>query len=75
MRGQQCKNIFAENSRAAMPYQSAKQSMAAKKRMCWRCQQDKSTVDGHIKLFTGGPMKFICKECLDKKAASAKEAA
>jgi hypothetical protein len=35
--------------------------------LCWKCQKDKSTVGGHIKMFAGGPMKFICKECMDKK--------
>ena len=71
MRGQQAKNIVAENLNAALPHQFSKQAMANRKRMCWKCQQDKSTAGGHIKLFTGGPMKFICKDCMDAKKGAA----
>ena len=70
MRGQRVKSILAENLHAALPHQFAKQVMSKGKRMCWKCQQDKPTVGGHIKTFKGGPMKFICKECMDAKKAS-----
>jgi hypothetical protein len=67
MRGQRFKSIVAENLTAAMPYQFAKKSMSSRKRMCWKCQKEKSTVDGHIKTFKDGPMKFVCKDCIDAK--------
>jgi hypothetical protein len=35
--------------------------------MCWKCQKDKTTTGGHIKTFTGGPMKFVCKECVEAR--------
>lgn len=67
MRGQKVKSILAENLNAVIPHQFTKQAMSKQKRMCWRCQKDKSTVDGHIKMFSGGPMKFVCKDCMDAK--------
>jgi late competence protein required for DNA uptake (superfamily II DNA/RNA helicase) len=67
MRGNGYKSIVAENLKAVMSFAEANQSMSRKKRMCWRCQKDKSTVGGHIKMFVGGPMKFICKECIEAK--------
>ena len=67
MKSQGYKSIVAENLHAALPHQFAKQEMSTKKRMCWRCQKDKSTFGGHIKTFTGGPMKFICKDCIGAK--------
>ena len=68
MRGQRVKSIVAENLHAALPHSFEKQMTAKQKRMCWKCQKDKNTFNGHIKTFKGGPMKFICKECLDLKA-------
>jgi hypothetical protein len=67
MRGNGYKNIAAENVMAMNAYSASNQAMANKKRMCWKCQKDKHTKGGHIKMFAGGPMKFICKECLDGK--------
>jgi len=66
MRGQRFKNIVAENLKAGLPQVFAQQIMSRQKRMCWKCQQEKSTVNGHIKTFKGGPMKFICSDCLKK---------
>jgi len=66
MRGHGFGHVVADNLSAVNPYLSAKRAMGAKKKMCWRCQKDKSTVGGHIKAFTGGPMKFICKECCEE---------
>jgi len=70
MRGQRVKSIVAENLMAVNPGLTSKMAMDAKKKMCWKCQQDKSPIGGHIKTFKGGPMKFICKECMDAKKAS-----
>lgn len=65
-------NILAENQRAVNPFIYSKKEMTIKTKMCWKCQKDKSPSGGHIKTFTGGPMKFICKECMDAKQAMVK---
>jgi hypothetical protein len=67
MKGHGYKSIVAENLHAALPHSFAQQTMSTKKRMCWKCQKDKSATGGHIKTFAGGPMKFICKECIEAK--------
>lgn len=67
MRGQISKHIVAENVIAANPSIANKWAMAVKKKMCWKCQQEKSPVGGYIKTFKGGPMKFICRDCTDEK--------
>lgn len=66
------RSIIAENLRAGLPSQFVNQTMSSKKKMCWKCQKDKTTSGGHIKAFTGGPMKFICKECMDAKRKDVK---
>ena len=60
------RNIIADNLNAVNPYLGHKLAITAKKKMCWSCQQDKSTKNGHIRTFKGGPMKFICEDCLTK---------
>ena len=67
MRGHGVRGILSENIRAMSPHTSANQSMSQKPRMCWKCQKDKTTIGGHLKMFTGGPMKFICKECIEAR--------
>ena len=67
MRGLGARNIVAENLHAATPHQDTKKDMARRLRMCWKCQKDKSTFGGHLKTWLGGPMKFICKECVEAK--------
>lgn len=67
MRGHTVKNVVAENIRATNAAHAANRTMNGKKKMCWRCQKDKTPVGGHLKMFPGGPMKFICKDCLDVK--------
>ena len=67
MRGTGYENVLATNIAVTKDLIAANKSMSKKPRMCWKCQKDKSTVGGHIKMFAGGPMKFICKECMDKK--------
>jgi len=69
MRGQRFKNILAENLHATLPHINSEQEFNGRKKMCWKCQKDKSPVGGHIKLFTGGPMKFICRDCVNAKKA------
>ncbi len=70
MRGQKVKSIVAENLMAANPELTNKKAMNVRKKLCWKCQQEKSPVGGHIKTFKGGPMKFICKQCMDAKKES-----
>lgn len=63
MRGNGFGRVVADNLSAVNPHLTVKQAMALKKKMCWRCQKDKSPAGGHLKLFAGGPAKFICKDC------------
>ena len=70
MRGQKVKSIVAENLMAANPELTNQKAMNVRKKLCWKCQQEKSPVGGHIKTFKGGPMKFICKQCMDAKKES-----
>ncbi len=71
MRGQRFKSIIGENLMAVNPDLTNSLAMSVRKKLCWKCQQDKSPIGGHIKTFKGGPMKFVCKDCMDaRKAAS-----
>ena len=67
MKNLKYKSIVAENLYAVLPQSFENQAMAVKKKMCWKCQKDKSTIGGHIKTFKNGPMKFVCKECIEAK--------
>lgn len=67
MRGYSYENSIATGLAATKPYRDATRDMKRQKRMCWKCQTEQPTKDGHIKTFAGGTMKFICKSCLDKK--------
>ena len=68
MRGQRFKNILAENLNSVLPHIHSEQEFHGRKKLCWKCQKDKYSRGGHIKTFTGGPMKFICKDCIETKA-------
>lgn len=46
---------------------SVKKSWTGKKKTCWQCQKDKSTVGGHIKA-AANFFKFVCKDCCDANA-------
>lgn len=70
MRGKGQRGIIAENLTALYGLMEHKQKTKHALRMCWRCQKDKPTMGGHIKTFTGGTMKFICKACMDEKQAA-----
>ncbi len=69
MNGRTTKSVVAENMRAALPNIQVRKKMAAQKKMCWSCQNEKSTAGGLLKMFTGGPLKFVCKDCVDARAA------
>jgi len=73
MRWQGSKSVFAENIHAAIPQLDNKRAMAFAKKTCWKCQKDKSTLGGHIKTFKDGPMKFVCKDCLEAKLKDDRE--
>lgn len=68
MRGSGYGRVIAENVNAVTPLTTMKKQLGRAKRMCWKCQQDKHTTGGHIKAIKDGPMKFICKDCMDAKA-------
>ncbi len=67
MQGQKQKNIIAENLRAISGLMSHNQTMGKAKRMCWKCQKDKVTKGGELTMFKGGPMKFICIDCVNAR--------
>lgn len=71
MKGTVVRHILEENIRATSPQKLFNRNTSVKKRMCWKCQKDKSPLGGHIKMFTGGTMKFICKDCTDAKKEKA----
>lgn len=63
------KSVIADNLTSVNPYLGYKQAIVSKKKLCWSCQKDKSTKNGHIKTFKNGPMKFVCEDCLVKKTS------
>lgn len=66
MKGNGVVSVMAENMTALAGAQEERR-IYTKPKMCWRCQKDKPTAGGHIKTYAGGPMKFICKDCLVAK--------
>lgn len=68
MRGSGLRNLIADNVSAVNSHLNTVQMMNTRPKMCWRCQKDKQTKGGKITMFAGGPMKFICKECVEAKA-------
>ena len=71
MRGTGFGNVLAGNIAALKGQKRNEKRMSQKWKMCWKCQKDKSPVGGHIKMFTGGPMKFICRDCVNVKKEKA----
>jgi hypothetical protein len=69
MRGTGYRNAVAENLTTVLPLIHEAKKFGGKWKMCWSCQRDKSPVGGHIKVVPG-LMKFICKDCMDKKKES-----
>lgn len=75
------KNIIAENLRAVNPDIATRLWLSRRKRMCWKCQQDKPRNTGVLTLFnkkTGGfssADKFICGDCTAKKKGATNEQA
>ena len=68
--GQGQKSIMGENILAYSAISELNKFRSTRKKMCWKCQKDKTqhgglarTIDG----FGGSVHKFICKDCLDIK--------
>lgn len=70
MRGTGFRNAVAENLTTVTPSLDFQRHLNTRWKMCWRCQQNKSPIGGHMKIVPG-LMKFICKDCMDKKKESA----
>ena len=63
MRGSGYKSVTAENLTAVNPELGLKRAMNIKRKLCWKCQKDKSPVGGHLKI-QPGLCKFVCADCL-----------
>ena len=68
MRGSTGFKVLASNIYALAPNTELNKRENKKPRMCWACQKDKSTYQGLLRLQPGFH-KFVCKDCLDAKAA------
>lgn len=68
MRGRTRFDMLANNIHALAPNTELRKRENKKPRMCWACQKDKSTYQGLIRI-QAGLYKFVCKDCLDAKAA------
>jgi hypothetical protein len=73
MKGHGFKNIVAENLRATSAFRNNNQRTHTKPKLCWRCQKEKLPAGGHISTYAGGPLKFICKECMETMKAKIEE--
>jgi hypothetical protein len=69
MRGNGFKNVVAENLRTTSALRSNQKQMNYRRKLCWRCQKDQHVFGGSIKIYPGGLMKFICKDCLQAMEA------
>ena len=70
MRGNGFKHVLAENSTAIEPQQKFERWARRRWRLCWRCQTDRPSYEGEIKLmdgFGGRLQRFICKDCIEAK--------
>ena len=66
MRGQGLINIVGDNLSATSAKRRNEQWMHSKHKMCWKCQKDKSTKGGFLRIMAG-LHKFICKDCMAAK--------
>jgi hypothetical protein len=78
MRGQGAINVVSENISTLSPLLDNKRWMHTKKKLCWKCQKDKSPYGGSIKMMggyvPGAIARFICKDCIDAKQKQLEEA-
>jgi hypothetical protein len=68
--GQGQRSFVGENILAHSAVQALNKYRATRKKLCWKCQKEKTqnggfahTLDG----FGGSVHKFICRDCLDLK--------
>ena len=78
MRGQGAVHIVSENISTVSPMLEHQKLMSRRKKMCWKCQKDKSPYGGSIKMMggyvPGAIARFICKDCIDAKQKQLEEA-
>jgi hypothetical protein len=68
MRGQKGFSLIKSNIFATSDLLKLNASQNVKKKLCWACQKEKHTKDGHVNIQPNF-FKFVCKDCLDAKAA------
>ena len=72
MRGNGLVNIVGDNLGAVNPYLKSQHRLHRKK-MCWKCQKDKPSFGGSLKMMggqvPGALARFICKDCIEAKQA------
>jgi hypothetical protein len=77
MKGNGLVNIIGDNLSAVNPYLASQNKSARHWWMCWKCQKEKPTAGGSIKMMSGNTSgtlaRFICKECVEAKQAQLKE--
>jgi len=66
MRGTGFGNVVAQNVAAIRAQQRNEKWMHRQRKLCWKCQKDKSTHGGFLRILSG-LHKFICKDCMDAK--------
>jgi len=69
MRGKGVYSVVGQNLKAFQALNKNNKKMISKPKMCWKCQKEKDTKDGYLKILPG-LYKFICKDCLDAKEKS-----
>ena len=76
MRGHTYRNAIAENISNLRPMADFRRWASTRKKLCWKCQQDKPPQGGSITMIgpIGGIQKFICKDCIDAKQKQLREA-
>ena len=74
MRGTGFGNVVAQNIAASRAQQRNEKRMNQKWKCCWKCQKDKSTFGGFLRI-RPGLHQFICKDCMDAKQKRVEEKA
>ena len=66
MRGGGLINIIGDNLSATNAKRNNEKWMNSQRKICWKCQKDKSPRGGFLRIMAG-LHKFICKDCMDAK--------
>ena len=61
------KNMISENVNAIKAERENNRWMGRQKRMCWKCQKDKTVEKGVGLTFIGNLARFICLDCMQAK--------